>query len=136
MLWAQRLQQRKNFADAPALFSCRQQIDAIAQLRESINRHNFYIAIAVTSNVYSIDNVACASAATISGSTSFANVSFISALGRIYKSAAGSMQTMLGSVTVDSTAALPIVLVSSTPGQYANFNSISAQQISNPLAHS
>lgn len=87
--------------------------------------------VAANSTVNFIDDAACASVATISGNTSFANVSFVSTLGKTYTFAAGSTQTMLGGLTVSGTAALPIVLVSSTPGQYANFNSIGAQRISN-----
>ena len=87
--------------------------------------------VAANSTVNFIDNAACASSATISGNTSFANVSFISTLGKTYTFAAGTTQTMLGPLTIRGTAALPIVLVSSMPGQNANFNSINAHQISN-----
>ena len=87
--------------------------------------------IAANSTVNFIDNTACAPAATISGNTSFANVSFASTLGKTYTFVAGSTQTMLGGLTVSGTAAMPIVLASSMPGQYANFNSIGAQRISN-----
>ena len=86
---------------------------------------------AATSTVNFVDNAACASSATVSGNTTFANVSFSSALGKTYTFAAGSTQSMLGSLTVRGTAALPIVLVSSIPGKYASFNSANAQQISN-----
>ena len=69
--------------------------------------------------------------ATISGNTSFSTVNFTSALGKTYTFAAGSSQQISNLLTIRGTAALPVALVSSMPGQFAFLNLGGNQQISN-----
>ena len=81
------------------------------------------------STVNFVDNTACAASATVSGNSSFNNVNFTSTTGKTYTFAAGSTQQVLGLLTVSGTTAVPIVFVSSTPGQFASINlSVSGAQ--------
>ena len=74
------------------------------------------------STVNFVDNTACAASATVSGNTAFNNVNFTSTTGKTYTFAAGTTQQVLGLLTVSGTSTVPIVFVSSTPGQFASIN--------------
>jgi hypothetical protein len=69
--------------------------------------------------------------ATISGSTSFANVRFVSSIGKNYVFEVGSTQTITGVLQITGTTAQPIQFRSSAPGQVAfiNLTATGAQQI-------
>lgn len=82
-------------------------------------------------NVNFVDSLIGSPGATISGSTSFSTVSFTSAVGKTYTFAADSSQQISSLLTIRGTAALPIVMVSSVPGQLAFLNLSGNQQISN-----
>ena len=82
-----------------------------------------------TSTVSFGDNPACATSSTLSGNTAFANVSFISTLGKTYTFTAGTTQSVSGLLTIQGTPALAIVFLSSAPGQYAFINLLGSQQI-------
>lgn len=58
----------------------------------------------------------------IAGSTSFANLSFVSTTGKNYVFAAGSTQTIAGLLTITGTAGQPIQFRSSSAGQVANID--------------
>jgi hypothetical protein len=71
-----------------------------------------------TGTVDFLDLCALASA-TISGSSSFANASFVTATGKNYVFAVGSVQTITGVLEITGTTPQPIQFRSSTPGQVA-----------------
>lgn len=58
----------------------------------------------------------------ISGNTPFANLSFISAIGKNYLFTVGTTQTISGLLTIAGSAALPIQFRSTAAGQVANIN--------------
>ncbi len=60
--------------------------------------------------------------ATISGNSSFANVRFVTATGKNYVFAAGSVQTITGLLEITGTTPQPIQFRSSAPGQVATIN--------------
>jgi hypothetical protein len=74
-----------------------------------------------TGTVQFADLCALASA-TISGNTTFLNVSFVSSSGKNYVFAVGSTQTVAGLLTIAGTAGSPIQFRSGTPGQTAFIN--------------
>lgn len=84
-----------------------------------------------TGTVNFVDNPTCATSSTISGNSAFWTVNFTSTLGKTYTFAAGSTQQVGSLLVILGTAALPIVFVSSTPGQMAFINLTGNQQISN-----
>ena len=64
--------------------------------------------------------------ATITGSTTFFNARFVSAIGKSYRFAVGSTQTIAGVLEITGTAAQPIQFRSTIAGQVANLNLLSA----------
>lgn len=84
-----------------------------------------------TGTVNFVDSPTCASSATLSGNTAFSTVNFTSTLGKTYTFAADSSQQISGLLTIRGTTQLPIVIVSSVPGQSASINLSGNQQISN-----
>lgn len=69
-----------------------------------------------TSSIFFVDNPACAPSSTLSGNTSFYNLSLISSLGKIYTLTSGSTQTTLNGLTIQGTSANPIQITSGNPG--------------------
>jgi hypothetical protein len=69
-----------------------------------------------------VDFVDGAASSQISGSTSFANASFVSSTGKNYIFAVGSTQTISGLLTINGTAAQPIQFRSTSAGQVANID--------------
>ena len=63
-----------------------------------------------------IDDAACAVASAISGDTTFGNFSVTSTTGKLVSFAAGSVQTVQGTLTLAGTAGTPLRLESTTPG--------------------
>ncbi len=84
-----------------------------------------------TGAVNFVDNAPCVTSSTISGNTTFGILRLTSTVGKIYTFAAGSVQQVANGLTITGTAALPILLVSSTPGQFASIDLLSGQLISN-----
>ncbi|QBB70549.1 hypothetical protein ELE36_09330 [Pseudolysobacter antarcticus] len=66
------------------------------------------------------DNPACATSTTITGTSTFANLSLISANGKTYTFAAGLTQSILDVLTIQGTSTTPIVINSSIAGQQGN----------------
>jgi hypothetical protein len=64
--------------------------------------------------------------ATIGGSTTFFNASFVSSTGKNYVFGVGSTQTVTGLLEIVGSAALPIQFRSGTPGQTAFINLVGA----------
>ena len=73
-----------------------------------------------TSSVSFIDNAACAAASTITGNTTFFNLSLVSTTGKVYSFQSGSTTRVNGLITIQGTAATSIKLVSTVPGSVAN----------------
>jgi hypothetical protein len=67
-------------------------------------------------------DVCSLTSASISGNSSFATASFVSAIGRTFRFAAGSTQTVGTSLEIAGTAAQPTQFRSSAAGQVANIN--------------
>jgi IPTL-CTERM motif len=86
--------------------------------------------VAGSSTVAFSDAPACATASSITGNTTFANLSLLSSAGKTYTFGAGSTQTVAGLLTILGTPTLPLNVVSSTPGQYASINLTGSQNIS------
>ena len=84
-----------------------------------------------TGTVNFVDSPTCASSATLSGNTAFSTVNFTSTLGKTYTFAADSSQQISSLLTILGTTQLPIVFVSSVPGQFAFINLAGNQQIGN-----
>jgi hypothetical protein len=80
-----------------------------------------------TSEVRFVD--ACGPAGTISGNTTFFDASFYSTTGKIWTFAVGSTQTVTSMLIIAGTAADPIQLKSSVPGQSAFIDLTGAQTI-------
>jgi hypothetical protein len=79
-----------------------------------------------------VDLAGCATAGgTISGNTSFANLSFITATGKTYRIASGSTQTITQLLTIQGAPGLPLVLRGTTPGQPASIVLLGGQSTSN-----
>lgn len=70
----------------------------------------------------SVDFVDGAAQSLLSGNTAFANLSFISAVGKNYLFAVGSTQTISGLLTIAGSAAQPIQFRSTAAGQAANID--------------
>jgi hypothetical protein len=66
------------------------------------------------------DNPACATSSTITGTSTFANLSLLSANGKTYTFAAGFTQSILDVLTIQGTSITPIVINSTIPGQQGN----------------
>jgi hypothetical protein len=75
-----------------------------------------------TSTVSFVDNAACAPSSTISGSTTFYNLSLVSSSGKIYAFQAGSSQIVLNLLTITGVAGTPIKITSTVPGVQATLN--------------
>jgi len=67
--------------------------------------------------------------ATISGSTSFYDVSFVTSTAKTWAFAVGSTQTIVHLLTIQGTAANPLQFISTAPGQVAFINLTGAQNI-------
>jgi MYXO-CTERM domain-containing protein len=79
-----------------------------------------------------VDLAGCATAGgTISGNTTFANLSFISAIGKTYRIASDSSQTINQFLTIQGAPGLPLVLRGTTPGQAASITLLGGQSTSN-----
>lgn len=78
-----------------------------------------------------VDAPLCAASSTISGSTTFNQLSLVTALGKLYRFAAGSVQHVLGSLTMTGTPANPLRIESATPGSLAYFDQVGAQHMAN-----
>jgi hypothetical protein len=78
-----------------------------------------------------VDLAGCAPAGgLISGNTTFANLSFISAIGKTYQLVSGSTQTIMQQFVVQGAPGLPLVLRGATPGQPAFLGVGAAQSTS------
>lgn len=75
-----------------------------------------------TSSVFFVDNFGCAPSSTLSGNTTFYNLSLISNLGKVYTFTSGATQTVLHALTIQGTPANPIQIASSTPGSPSFIN--------------
>lgn len=71
---------------------------------------------ATDGSVQVIDDAACAAASAISGDTTFGHFSVTSTTGKLVSFAAGSVQTVQGTLTLAGAAGTPLRLESSTPG--------------------
>lgn len=80
------------------------------------NAGNF---LAGSSSVNFVDGAA---SSLIAGNTTFANLSFISTVGKNYLFTVGTTQTISGLLTIVGSAALPIQFHSTSAGQAANIN--------------
>jgi exosortase sorting signal-containing protein len=85
-----------------------------------------------TSSVFFVDNPGCAASSTLSGNTTFYNLSLVSSLEKIYTFTAGTTQTILHALTIQGTLAHPIQIASSVPGDpgFINLASGGTQNIS------
>jgi hypothetical protein len=86
------------------------------------NWSNSGIFIPGTSSVFFVDNPPCAASSTLSGNTTFYNLSLVSSLGKTYAFTAGTTQTILHALTIQGTLAHPIQIVSTVPGEQAFIN--------------
>jgi hypothetical protein len=79
-----------------------------------------------------VDLAGCATTGgTISGNTTFANLSFITATGKTYRIASDSSQTITQFLTIQGAPGLPLVLRGTTPGQPASIALLGGQSTSN-----
>jgi hypothetical protein len=79
-----------------------------------------------------VDAAGCATAGgTISGNTTFSQLSFITATGKTYRIASGSLQTITQFLTIQGAPGLPLVLRGATPGQPASIALLGDQSTSN-----
>lgn len=69
-----------------------------------------------TSSVFFVDNPGCAASSTLSGNTTFYNLSLVSSLGKAYTFTAGTTQSILNALTIQGTLANPIQITSGVPG--------------------
>jgi hypothetical protein len=69
-----------------------------------------------TSSVFFVDNPGCATSSTLSGDTTFYNLSLVSSLGEVYTLTPGDTQTILNALTIQGTLANPIQITSGVPG--------------------
>ena len=69
-----------------------------------------------TSSVFFVDNPGGAASSTLSGNTTFYNLSLVSGLGKIYTFTAGTTQTILQTLAIQGTLAHPIQVASGVPG--------------------
>ena len=86
-----------------------------------------------TGTVQFVDAPGCSAGSTISGSSTFATLSFVSTCGKLYRFAVGSNQTIATLFTASGTAALPLRLESTGAAQSAFIN-LTGQQLINDLA--
>ena len=79
-----------------------------------------------------VDLAGCATTGgTISGNTTFARLSFTTAVGKTYLIASGSTQTITQQLTIQGAPGLPLVLRGATPGQSAFIALFGGQSIAN-----
>jgi hypothetical protein len=79
-----------------------------------------------------VDLAGCAtSGGAISGNTTFANLSIVTAIGKTYLIASGSTQTIAQQLTIQGAPGLPLVLRGATPGQPAYLALVGNQFTSN-----
>jgi hypothetical protein len=76
--------------------------------------------VAGTSTVSFVDNAPCAPSSTITGSTTFFNLSLVSSTGKVYAFQAGATTTVNGLLTILGIAGTSIKIVSTAPGSPAN----------------
>ncbi len=69
-----------------------------------------------TSSVFFVDNPGCAASSTLSGNTTFFNLSLVSSLGKAYTLTPGTTQAILNALTIQGTPANPIQITSGVPG--------------------
>ncbi len=69
-----------------------------------------------------VDAGGCSVASTISGGTTFYDLSLISSTGKVYTFEAGMTQTVANSLTIQGVAGTPLQIVSNTPGVQGNLN--------------
>lgn len=83
-----------------------------------------------TGSVNFVDAPACATTSIVSGNTTFATLSIISATGKLYQFAPGSTQSITAFLTLTGTQALPTRVQSSVAGQPAFINLMGNQNLS------
>ena len=69
-----------------------------------------------TSSVFFVDNPGCATSSTLSGNTTFYNLSLVSSVGKGYTFPPGTTQTILHALTIQGTLANPIQITSGVAG--------------------
>lgn len=84
-----------------------------------------------TGTVSFVDAVGCATNSTISGNSTFFRLSIVSATGKLYRFASGSMQTTLSQLTLTGAAGNPLRIESTVVGSRADINLIGAQAMAN-----
>jgi hypothetical protein len=77
-----------------------------------------------------VDAPACATTSTISGNSSFNNLSLVTASGKLYRFAAGSSQRVTGVLALNGNG-LPLRIESTVAGSYANIDATILQNIAN-----
>jgi hypothetical protein len=75
-----------------------------------------------TSTVSFTDNAPCASSSTITGPTTFFNLSMVSSTGKTYAFQAGTTTVVGGLLTIQGNAGTSIKIVSTAPGSAANLS--------------
>ncbi|CAN5163124.1 hypothetical protein BH11PSE11_BH11PSE11_17870 [soil metagenome] len=75
-----------------------------------------------TSGVSFVDNPGCSPASTLSGNTTFYDLSLVSTVGKIYTVSPASTQGQLHGLTIQGTLLNPIQIVSGAPGNAGFFN--------------
>lgn len=68
------------------------------------------------SSIFFVDDSGCAPSSTLSGNTTFYNLSLVSSLGKVYTFTPGATQTTLHALTIQGTLTNPIQITSGTPG--------------------
>lgn len=76
--------------------------------------------VAGTSTVSFVDAAGCSTTSTITGNTTFFNLSLVSTAGKTYAIQAGSTQTIAGNLTIQGVSGTPIRIVSTNPGFQAS----------------
>ncbi len=84
-----------------------------------------------TSSVLFVDNIGCATASTIGGSTTFNNLSLFSGVGKAYTLPPGTTQTIIHALTIQGAPGNPLQITSGVPDStgYINLASGGTQSI-------
>jgi len=81
-----------------------------------------------SSSVNFVDNPGCATASTISGNTTFNNLSLVSSIGKVYTIPPDTTQTVIHALTIQGVAGNPIQITSGVPGQKGFINLLEGPQ--------
>lgn len=85
-----------------------------------------------TSSVFFVDDSGCATSSTLSGNTTFNNLSLVSNIGKVYTISPDATQAVLQALTIRGTLSSPIQITSGNPGNpgYINLALAGTQNIS------